>query len=272
MANLYLSFVLWFLGYPEQSEQKIAYADSIAKDRGLPNNLAAVCFYQMFLSKIKHDVPAIERFANRLVSMSEKYDIGFSFFGGRVGQAYAAAYRDPTNVRLFDMFDEMLSLYKEKVSHLSQPFLLSLKARLHIAAERYEKAQSVLNEAADLIQSVDDRYAEAEVERLQGELWVMNGKGNPEERFLHALAVAEGQKAKMMQIRTAVSLCQLWQRQNKTEEAYRLLSESYGWFSEGFATNELREVRALLNELCPSQRFEHGETPGDGDSASPLAH
>jgi hypothetical protein len=251
MANIYLSCVLWFLGYPEQSDRKMALAHSIAEERGMPINLAFVCFYQMLLSLIKHDISAVERFADRLVVMSEQFDIGFTLIAGHLGQAYVIAYRNPTNLQHLDEFQEFLSLYREKVSRLSQPLLLSLKARLHIAAKRYLEAQAALSEAADLIISIDDRYTEAEVVRLQGELWTISGGGNPEEMFLRALDIAKEQKAKSFQLRSAVSLCWFWRWGGKQAEAHNLLIETYNWFSEGFVTNELQEARALLNELRP---------------------
>jgi DNA-binding SARP family transcriptional activator len=259
MAHIYLSCVLWFLGYPEQSDQKMALAYSIAEERGLPLNLAFVCFYQMLLSLIKHDIPSVERYAESLTTMSEQYDIGFTHTAGRVGQAYAAAHWDPTNRQKLNAFEQLFALYKEKVARLSQPILLSLKARLYIATENYEEAQAILNEAFELIRILDDRYTEVEVIRLQAELWTISGPGNPEEMFLHALKVAEAQETKIFQIRTAVSLCRFWQQQGRQAEAYHLLRETCDWFTEGFATSDLQEAQALLNELKPSLQNDQAE-------------
>jgi len=142
-----------------------------------------------------------------------------------------------------------LIIYHEQVSGLSQPLMLSLKARLFMSARRYEEAQTTLTKAIDVIHTIDDRYSSDDVYRLQGDLWILTGNGNPEEPYLHAIALAAEQQAKTIQLRTAVNLCRFWQQQRKEKEAHLLLSDIYNWFSEGFVTNELLEAQALLNEL-----------------------
>ena len=249
MANVYLSVALWFLGYSEQSDEKMAHAYTIATESGLPLNAAYICFYQMLMGLYKHDVLEAGNYADRLVTMSQQYEIGFLLAGGHACQAYVAASRRPTDRQLIEKFEESLIIYHDQVSGLSQPFMLSLKARLFIASERYEEAQAALTKAIDVIHAVDDRYSAAEVYRLQGELWTLTGNGNPEETYLHAIALATEQQAKMLQLRTAVSLCRFWQQQRKEKKAHLLLSDIYNWFSEGVVTNELLEAQALLNEL-----------------------
>jgi predicted ATPase len=70
-----------------------------------------------------------------------------------------------------------------------------------------------------------------------------------EECFCRAIEVARRQGAKLWELRTAVSLGRLWKKQGKHEEARQMLSETYGWFTEGFDTPDLMEARALLEEL-----------------------
>jgi tetratricopeptide (TPR) repeat protein len=205
------------------------------------------------MSQIKDDIPAAGRFADRLVKMSEQYDIGFTLVAGRACQAYVTASHEPRNQDLLDAFEEHMTLYHEQVSGLSKPLFLSLRARLYLAAERYEEAEAVLMKAADLIATLDDRYSAAEVYRLQGELQAVTGRGDAQGLYQRAVAVAAEQETRMLQLRAAVDLCRLWQRQGRQEEAQRLLSDLYGWFSEGWATSELQAARALLNELALSQ-------------------
>jgi predicted ATPase len=70
-----------------------------------------------------------------------------------------------------------------------------------------------------------------------------------ESHFLHALSTARQQEAKSLELRAAVALARLWQQQGRSQEAYALLSNIYGWFTEGFNTPDLVEARALLEDL-----------------------
>ena len=72
---------------------------------------------------------------------------------------------------------------------------------------------------------------------------------SPEEAFLKAIAIAQKQQAKSLELRAVMSLARLWQRQGKTTEARQMLAEIYGWFTEGFDTKDLQEAKALLEEL-----------------------
>jgi predicted ATPase len=91
---------------------------------------------------------------------------------------------------------------------------------------------------------------EAELCRVKGELLQMSGKvGEAEACFRQAIAVARGQESKSWELRATLSLSRLLQKDGRSEEARQLLSEIYGWFTEGFDTPDLQEARALLEEL-----------------------
>jgi predicted ATPase len=96
------------------------------------------------------------------------------------------------------------------------------------------------------------RWWEAELYRLRGELLLQQTAPPPAEVeacFRQALDVARRQQAKSLELRAAMSLSRLWQRQGKRDEARALLAPIYGWFTEGFDTADLREARALLETL-----------------------
>jgi predicted ATPase len=99
------------------------------------------------------------------------------------------------------------------------------------------------------VEKSDERYLEAELHRLQGELLLMQGdESEAEASFQQALSRARRRQAKSWELRAAVSLVRLWRKQGRKDEAHRLLAPIYGWFTEGFDTPDLREARALLNE------------------------
>ena len=112
--------------------------------------------------------------------------------------------------------------------------------------------QHLLIEAQTLVDTTEERYWEAEVYRLQGELLVQASRRKTreaEERFHQAITIARHQQAKSLELRAAMSLARLWQQQGKCAEAHALLAPVYGWFTEGFDTADLQEAKALLEAL-----------------------
>ena len=119
------------------------------------------------------------------------------------------------------------------------------------------EAHLISGQAEDGLQALTEQVAlmrgawEAEVHRLKGELLLLPG-GNEieaEEAFNRALDVARKQGAKSLELRSAMGMARLWQKQGKPTEAHELLAEIYGWFTEGFDTPDLIDAMALLEEL-----------------------
>ena len=98
----------------------------------------------------------------------------------------------------------------------------------------------------------NQRWLEAEVNHIAGEIALMPPQRDnvkAEAYFEHALAVARQQQAKSWELRATMSMARLWRDQGKRDEARELLAPVYGWFTEGFETRDLKEAKALLDEL-----------------------
>ena len=107
-------------------------------------------------------------------------------------------------------------------------------------------------DALAVAQRTGERRDEAEIYRIKGELLLQHAVPNAPEAeacFQQALAIARRQQTKSWELRAAMSLARLWQRQGKRAEARHLLAEIYGWFTEGFDTADLQDARALLDAL-----------------------
>jgi predicted ATPase len=138
---------------------------------------------------------------------------------------------------------------------LYRPYFLALLAEASGQAGQPEAGLTVLAEARTLVAATEERWWEAELYRLQGELLLQRpllDVGQAEGCFLQALDVARRQQAKALELRAALSLARLWQRQGQCAAARQLLAEIYGWFTEGFDTSGLRDAKALLEELKAS--------------------
>jgi predicted ATPase len=130
-----------------------------------------------------------------------------------------------------------------------------------------EEGLEVIAEALALVEKNEERWHEAELYRIKGELVVRstvhglqsenpnsqslapNPQAEAEACFLKAIDIAQKQQTKSLELRAATSLARLWRRQGKTAEARQRLAEIYGWFTEGFDTKDLQEAKALLEEL-----------------------
>ena len=152
-----------------------------------------------------------------------------------------------------------------------QSWVLALLAEAHETGGQAEEGLTLLAEAFAVVDNNEEHLYEAELYRLKGELTLQrfNVQGstfkvanpqslipNPQAQaeaeacFLKALEIAQRQQAKSLELRAAMSLSRLWQQQGKKEEARQMLAEIYGWFTEGFDTADLKEAKALLEELA----------------------
>ena len=130
---------------------------------------------------------------------------------------------------------------------------LGLLIEIYGAIGQAGEGLAVLTEALAIIDTTEQRWWEPELYRLKGELLLSlstDYHNEAEECFHHALATARHQQAKSLELRAAMSLVCLWQRQGKHTEAHELLAPIYGWFTEGFDTADLQEAKALLAALA----------------------
>jgi predicted ATPase len=103
------------------------------------------------------------------------------------------------------------------------------------------------------IETTNERWSEAEINRVAGEIALMSPEPDAAKAqtcFERVLAVARKEQAKSWELRAAMSMARLWRDQGKRDEARDLLAPVYGWFTEGFDTLDLKEAKALLEELA----------------------
>jgi predicted ATPase len=130
------------------------------------------------------------------------------------------------------------------------PFFLTLLAEAEGLAKQRDEGLEHLAEAERLMAETEERWAEAELHRVRGELLgVGHDPAAAERSCSQAIDIAQQQSAKFWELRAAISLARLWHEQGKRDAARDLLAPIYGWFAEGFDTPALKEAKALLNEL-----------------------
>lgn len=135
-----------------------------------------------------------------------------------------------------------------------------LTLTLLLESQRIHKAHQpkrYTTEALTLVNRAGERFYEAELHRLKGELTLQSQAPSPrshvaseaEECFYRALDIARKQQAKSWEVRAGMSLSRLWQQQGKQKDVRQILAEIYDWFTEGFDTKDLQEAKTLLEEL-----------------------
>jgi predicted ATPase len=143
-----------------------------------------------------------------------------------------------------------LAAYRATGAELMAPIFMSHLARACEVTGRIGEGLALLDDALQIVERTGERWFTAELNRHKGRLLLRQGHAEAaEELYRMASSIAEAQEAKLWELRAAVSLARLRHDQGRRAEARDLLAPVYGWFTEGFATPDLKEARALLGEL-----------------------
>jgi predicted ATPase len=145
-----------------------------------------------------------------------------------------------------------ITLFRSIGSTYWLPTFLSYLAMAYAELSQFDDAWRCLREAMTAIETTGETWFEADVYRIAGEVALKSSQSNianAQAHFERALLVARQQQAKSWELRAAMSLARLWRDQGKVQQARDLLGPVYAWFTEGFATRDLKEAKALLDEL-----------------------
>jgi predicted ATPase len=242
---------LWLLGYPDQAVASSQAALTLAQQLAHPLSLAIALYWAAMLHHLRREAPLTQARAEALMTVAT--DQGFS---GLFAQAmplwgWARAARGHGEEGIMQI-QQGLAAYQATGAARDRPYYLALLAEASAQSGQTAEGLEALAEALARLGKSEVQWWEAELYRLRGELLLQHAAAQPGEAeacFQQALAVARRQQAKSLELRAAMSLVRLWQRQGKSTEAHQLLVEVYGWFTEGFDTADLQEARALLTAL-----------------------
>jgi predicted ATPase len=141
--------------------------------------------------------------------------------------------------------------YRSAGSELYVTHYVDLQAAACEISGQIDEALSLLDDALHRVEQTGERWLEAELNRHKGQLLLRQGHTEAAEKLYHkGLSIAREQQAKLWELRTAVSLARLRRGQGRRTEARDLLAPVYDWFTEGFDTPDLKEAKALLDELA----------------------
>jgi predicted ATPase len=248
----YTGLMLWLLGYPSQAVEQVREMLHLATQLAHPLSLASAYTNASYLALLRRDRQALQEQMEAQTAVTSEHDFTYHLTARVIVQSWTALEQAPTAEGIARL-QQSLASYRDAGTAEWYPYFLTLLAEAHRQTGQTEAGLAVLAEALALVDRSAERWCEAELYRLKGELLLaLSAEKQPEsETCLHqALAIARRQQAKAWELRAAMSLARLWQRQGKGGEAQQLLAEVYGWFTEGFDTADLQEAQALLEELA----------------------
>jgi class 3 adenylate cyclase/predicted ATPase len=249
----YRSWALWLLGYPEAALEDTAHALKNAREIGQAATLMYALSHAAIPFTLCGNHAAAAAQAQELVSLAEeKGSLLFWKTHGMMNQgsvlALTARASDATK-----MLISGIAAYRTTGATIWMPFYLPHLARAHAERGQFEEAWHCIAEATTAVETTEEKWCEADIHRTAGEIELMSPEPDAtkaEAHFERAVAIAREQKAKSWELRAATSLARLWRDQGKRTEARDLLAPIYGWFTEGFDTPDLKEAKALLEELA----------------------
>jgi predicted ATPase len=247
------SHARWLLGYPAQADALVHDAFAAAEARRHPLSMTqARCSWAVH-AQLRREPEKAWDMAERTAAVAHEHGFTRVFYAG-IGRAvghWAVTMLDASDAGIERMRAEIESLHSIGIQ-MFQPYYLGLLGECCRQVGAIDEGLSVLEEAQTVADRTGEHWWDAELYRVKGEMLLSESRQSRSEAktcFEQALVIAHGQNAKSLELRAAMSLARLWRDQNKVQQARELLAPVYGWFTEGFDTRDLKEAKALLEEL-----------------------
>jgi len=247
----WLSQTLLELGYPEQALARKDEALAYARELAHPNTMALAVWAGCRLYERLRQSRDAQAMADALIALATEHGFPEWSAVGRVMRGWALADAGWTEEGIGEM-RRGLADYMATGAELWSPYFLALLAEAHGRAGQAAAGISLSADAFARLERGEAPWITSDLHRLKGELLLAPPEPDPaaaEASFHRAITVAREQSATMKDLRAAMSLARLWCGQGRQAEARDLLAPVYGWFTEGFNIPDLREAKALLDEL-----------------------
>jgi predicted ATPase len=265
----FAAHALWHLGYPEQALKRSQAAVALAREVSHPYSLAYALGNAAWFHQLCREPCATQERAEATVALSTEQGFAYWSAYGTIMRGWALAEQGKGEEGIAQM-RQGLSAWHDTGTELFRPFWLARLAEAYGKVGRAEEGLKVLAEVLTTVSKTGERFYEAELYRLKGELTLLaqssvqrlassvqtpqstfrNLQSEAEACFHKAIEIARHQGAKSLELRAVMSLSCLWQQQGKKKQARQMLAKSYGWFTEGFDTADLKEAKAQLEELA----------------------
>jgi class 3 adenylate cyclase len=250
-CHAYLAHCAWLLGHPKRALEHGREAVEVAHAVADPFSTALAFNYVAMLHQFRREPQAARYAAESSGDVCTKW--GFTYYGAwsEIVQGWAIAAEGDLDLGI-STFVTGLDRLRSTGAQLRLPCYLGWLAVLNAQLSHEQDALHLLANALAIARRSSEHWWSAELHRLAGEFLIRQRKEDTvrmEARFRQGLAMARRQGARSLELRAATSLARLWAEQGRRAEAHDLLAPVYGWFTEGFDTPDLKDAKALLDEL-----------------------
>ncbi|MBP2433906.1 MULTISPECIES: adenylate/guanylate cyclase domain-containing protein [Bradyrhizobium] len=246
------SLTLTQMGYLDQAlrriDEAIAYAETLSHRPSTAFALLHACYCHFF----RRDEGLLRQRAAALIAECSKQGFAFWLAGGGIYAGWSKVEGGDIEAGLRQLRDG-LAKWRAAEASLLMPMHLVVLAEACLRAGQANDALAAVTEALACVERSEERVFDAQVHRCYGDVLLAQSDRNAAEAegsYRHALEIARGQNARLLELRAASSLARLWRDQGKHGKARDLLAPVYGWFTEGFDTLDLKQAESLLDELA----------------------
>jgi class 3 adenylate cyclase len=246
---------IWFLGYPDRALERVRLATDVANKSGSKVVLELVLNLAKYPLALRREFAPMREVTEAALALSIES-------GTVTRKALCEMWLGWADTLAGDLdggiarMRRSLSEHRAAGSDLLNDYVLALIAAALGEMGRFEEALRSIDESFEVIERTGQRLHEAEVHRLKGELLLMQDASNStqaEQSFRAAIEISRKQHAKSWELRATTSLARLLDKQGNRDKARAMLAEIYNWFTEGFDTADLKDAKALLDELATSR-------------------
>ena len=254
VANLFnRSLALWLLGYATAAGTDAEDALNSARECGQVSTLMYALSNTAFTHTCCGHYARAGEHADELVALADEKGASLWKARGMLLKGRILVLTGKASTSAIQMITSGIVASRSTRSTLWAPLYLAQLAMAYVSLGEIDDAWRCIADATSGIETTGEKWPEAEVNRIAGEIALKSPEGciqKAETYFERALAVARKQQAKSWELRAAMSMARLWRDQGKRDDARELLAPVYGWFTEGFDTRDLKEAKALLDELA----------------------
>ncbi len=248
-CRMHSGLALWILGYPTASMERCRAGLTLARDLAHVSSIVNALPFAAIVHQLRGDRPALRDICESMTALGSEHGLPQWVAFARICDRWLEVETGGGAGAIADL-QQAIADYRAPGNELYVPFYLALAASAQLTHGMYADGLVTIESAlADVTQL---GLWDAEFYRLKGELVLASdsaAEAEAEGAFRHAINIARRQRAKSWELRAVIRLSALWHRQRKHAEAIRLLEEAYSWFTEGLDTSDLREARALLDEI-----------------------
>jgi len=245
------AFALWSLGYPRAALEDADHAVKNAREI----DQAATLMYALSNATWSHiycgNYQTATELVQELLPLAQEKRAAYWTAFGLINQGYLWALTGSRSSGVSTL-SSGIAAWRLTGANIWTPFFVSRLAHAYAELGDFQEASRCIEEAIEAVKTTKERWCEADISRIAGEIALTSPERDAvkaEEYFERALLVARQQQAKSWELRASVSLARLWRSQGQVQQARELLAPVYGWFTEGFDTLDLKEAKALLDEL-----------------------